>query len=151
MSLFWLSMRLFDLWVQLSYEFSINDPIMDELWCFQRDFIEFMSFMRFLRVFNVKLEPLRFYWVMSFHEIFLEFSSKTWVMRPLSREMSYSHETNVLSYELWVLWVMSYNYLSWVTITMHCLSLSVGIVDIAPRVSLDGIRKDSYIKSIDVH
>ena len=39
----------------------------------------------------------------------------------------------------------------WVIITMHCFKSFRGIVDIALRVSLDGICKDSYIKSIDVH
>ena len=65
------------------------------------------------------------------YEIFLEFSSKTWVMRPLSREMSYSYETNVLSYEVWVMSMST-----WVEILLLCivLSLSVEIVDIAPRV-----------------
>ena len=73
---------------------------------------------------------------MSLYEIFLEFSSKTWVMRPLIREMSYSYETIVLSYE--------YEYLS-LEILLLCIKLShsVEIVDIAPRVSLDGVRKDS--------
>ena len=58
----------------------------------------------------------RLYWDMSLHEIFLEFSSKTWVMRPLSREMSYSYETNVLSHELWV---MSMSTWVWDIVIMH--------------------------------
>ena len=60
---------------------------------------------------------------------------------PLSRKMSYSYETNVLSYELRVMstWV-------WVIITMHCFEYFRGIVDLAPRVSLDGIREGLLYK-----
>ena len=66
-------------------------------------------FKRFYRVyelswdfksFQAKLEFMRFIELMSF-EVWCLFSHE--FIQPLSREMSYSYETNVLSYELWVL------------------------------------------------
>ena len=138
------------LWVEFSIWIWYSKIIIE----FFKRFYEFMSFMRFY-----------------------EFSSKVWVYENLLRLWvlrcdAYFHQLSLrvnyhhCLYDLWVVrwaipmrrtsWVMSYELWVWVLefeILLLCIELSlfVEIVHIAPRVSLDGIRKDSYIKSIDVH
>ena len=123
---------------------------------FSRDFNEFMrimrftSFMRYFYEFSCKTWVIEIIMSYELHEIFLEFWAKLelcdlWVVRwaiPM-RRMSW-----VMSHEYFIeLWAT----IAWVESLCIDLSLSVGCVDLAPRVSLDEIRKDSYWCSLTMY
>ena len=153
-----------------SYEHSCILSILLEFSWFQKRFslsfqrvklwIEFSTWIWYSKI-VIELFKI-FYWVMSFHEMLRVFKQNLSLRDLLSLRVlrcdAYFH-MSYATFESWdelflwdeclELWVMST--WVWVIITMHCFESFRGIVDIAPTVSLDGIRKDSYIKSIDVH